>query len=113
MAESWVGSGMIGWWMRATWPLVRLTIDDRSATLGPSHPWFRWLFPAKVIPWSDIDRVVKIRGGVRFYIRGEGGSTCFATLAGSVDPDHILDLLAVSGVPVDRDVHPSGWWGGD
>jgi hypothetical protein len=104
---------MIDWWMHASWPLVRLTLDAKAATVGPSHSWLRWLFRAKVMPWSDIERVVKIRGGVRFYLRGEGGSTSFATLAGSVDPDHILDLVATRGVAIDRDVHRSGWWGGD
>ena len=107
---SFVGAAMVNWMWHVTMPLARLSLGSESAVIEPSARFLRWLFPRKVIRWKDVDKVVRTRNGVRFYIAGEGGST---GLFWGANPDAILNEIESYGVHVDRSVHRSGWWGGD
>lgn len=106
---SFVGAAMIDWMWHITTPLARLSMGSEGAVIEPSARLLRWFLPRKVIRWSDVTKAARTRNGVRFYIVGEGGSTGFY----GGNPERILDQIEAYGVPVDRSLHRSGWWGGD
>ena len=67
--RSFVGGFSSKWGQYATWPLVRLTLDDKGGTIGPSVSFLRIAVPTFTFDWPQVDSVGPFRGGVRFRFR--------------------------------------------
>jgi hypothetical protein len=71
VTRSWIGG--LRERGNATWPMIRLRLDDRGIALEPSAAWLGWLIPTYTVPWSSVARVSPARGlfwsdGVRFHL---------------------------------------------
>jgi hypothetical protein len=89
-----------------TWPLARLTANEKGVAVGSSTRWLRRVMPTWYFPWEQIDRIdaIKItmgRGrGVVLRPTEGGAPVAFGTPSGSVA--RILDYAQALGVFVDR-----------
>ena len=105
-----------GYTWRATWPLVRLSLDDRggrlhlSATSGILGTLMRWAWddePNISFAWSEVEEVQLERPSlipeesVYFRLRrSSGGVEEFVFTAGKDRNSEVLDFAESSGAPV-------------
>ena len=68
--QSFVGGFVIGGWgAYATWPLVRLTLDENGGTIGPSARVLSIFIPTFTFVWPDVVRCDVARRGIQFRFR--------------------------------------------
>src|SRR5215212_7836270 len=119
-SNSWVGGAdypdASGYKWRGTWPLLRLSLDDRggrlhlSASSGIVGSAMRWVWgdePNISFAWSEVEVVQRHKPSlipeesVYFRLRRSGGEVEeFVFSAGSNRNDEILNFTASSGAPV-------------
>ena len=68
--QSFVGGFVIrGWGAYATWPLVRLRLDEKGGILGPSSALLSIFIPTFTFEWPDVEDCDVVSRGVRFSFR--------------------------------------------
>ena len=90
-----------------TLPFVRLRVDGDGVHLAPNGLMDRFvgrfvLLPSYDFVWPDIQRVERLRRGVRFFTASLEAPVIFW----ASDPDTILDAIAVHTAVVDRQPQP-------
>jgi hypothetical protein len=77
--HSFLGGLRAGGW-GATWPLIRLAMDESGATIAPASRWLDVLLPTYEFRWDDVQEVDLAAGlfggpsGIRFVLKGPARS---------------------------------------
>jgi hypothetical protein len=106
-----------GWNVFVSWPLAKLTITKEGVVVGASLPILRRFIPSRTMGWQEIEKIERVKAGVRILAKGmERDPVIFLLrpfLLLSLRPrdEEVLQLLEDRGVPVDRSLHPTHWFG--
>ncbi len=106
-----------GWNVFVSWPLAKLTITDEGVVVGPSLHILRRFIPTRRMGWQEIEKVERVKAGVRIIAKGMGRDPVifllrpFLLLPLRPRDEEVLQLLEDKGAPVDRSLHPTHWFG--
>jgi hypothetical protein len=76
---SFLGGLRAGGW-GATWPLIRLRMEESRATIAPASRWLDVLLPTYEFGWDEVQEVDAAAGlfggpsGIRFVLKGPARS---------------------------------------
>jgi hypothetical protein len=106
-----------GWTVYMSWPLGKLTVTDNALIIGPRLAVLRRFVPSRRIAWQDIQKIERVKAGIRILEKGKERNPIifllrpFLLLPLTESDIELLRLLELRGVPVDRSLHPTHWFG--
>ena len=86
---SLTAKGSVAWsWYflygRATWPSIRVELDEIALRISPGSRWFAWYVPSVTLPWVQMESIAPTGRGITIRMPNKPGQMRVVLWEGSL-----------------------------